>query len=721
MMKSIKLENAGQHNPRAKPVHAQTIIEPNYHFIDQVSMNAGMGRLSAELSYTQAVANMEMRQGQMALDIANMNLNDAYDEIKANQSEMGEALQLMQEQTRQRMSILDQQRTYFNGIATTNILSSYNEKIFEKRNEDLNENPSGEGHMNRMLKFHDELVAGYLSASLDPAIKQRLVPAFADSGRRLANESFDAEQARLVAKAELDLEDALSRATLHIANGMNPEEAVKELDPVMETIPNSLPWKAKAFKKSRQQLIEFSLLRTAALNPALAEQNLRNRGGIYAEVSAQGVMRAEHAIEAAYKDQERKRTAENQFKIAHGLSAHADFLKTCQTKITMGQFGESELEAAKSGLSKDEYNYLMRMLHKHREAEDIANAKEIALETMANQTGSYAFASAGDQKQIWIKKTMTEQWKDSEGNPADATNIMRAQALEAEKFSTALPIYKKMLKNKIMNGTREEVMDAVAAFDSTYRNNRCVLGSDKDTEVQQMQMVSVCLQDGYSIEEARKKAKQVTEYIEAEDKRELKRDAEDVLDEGIEDNLKSYDEDLAATYKEDAEFRRQFDKIYTRNHVIARGDKKLAIEMTTNETMATYRTTSVNGPMYTDVPMWGPPEAYLADKSLKEGHLRVSFCNSAIAKSLTSGFKLEAPKAGQANICTFPNGDKGQYFIVPVPGTIGKYYVKAARTESHIFADPTLDIAGSEYICDKSGVVPTPIVISIDEVFDIGD
>lgn len=720
-MKSMKIEAAGHQNARAKPVQAQTIIEPNYHYIDQVSMNAGMGRLSAELSYTQAVANMEMHQGQTALDIANINLNDAYEEVKANQAELGDALQLMQDDSRQRLSILDQQRTYFNGIATTNILSQYNEKIFEKRNEDLNENPTGEGHMSRMLKFHDELVAGYLSASLDPEIKQRLVPAFAENGKRLANDSFEAEQTRLVAKAELDLEDALSRATLHIANGMNPEEAVKELDPVMETIPNSLPWKAKAFKKSRQQLIEFSLLRTAALNPALAEQNLRNRGGIYAEVSAQGVIRAEHAIEAAYRDQERKRAAENQFKLAHGLSAHADFLQQCRSKIMSGTFGESELEAAKAGLSKDEYAYLAHTLQKHRDAEDVANAKEIALETMAAQTGSYVFASSAQQKQIWFKKTMSEQWKDANGNPVDSTNMMQAQALEAEKFSTSLPLYKKTLKNKIMNGTREEVMDAIAAFDSSYRNNRCVLGSDTDVEVQQMHMVELCLQDGYSIEEARKKALATTEYISSDEKRELKRSASDILDEGIAQNIKAYDEELAEKYKTNSEFADQFDRIYVRNHVIARGDKKLALEMTTNETMATYRPTAVNGNMGADVPMWGPPEAYLADKSLTEDHLRISFCNTAISKAATSGFKLEPPKKNQPNICQFPNGDKGVYYIVPIPGKIGKYHVKAAKKEWHLFGEDDFDLAGSEYICDKSGVVPTPIEISIDEVFDIGD
>lgn len=722
-MRSTKIENAGHQLGRAQTVRSNVIIEPSYNYINMVSMNSGMGRLSAELSYTQAVANMEMRQGYDALDMANVQLKDAYEEAAYAEKETSRVLQENTKETRNRLSILEQQRNYFNGITTTNILSGYNEKIFEKRQQDLNEVPSGEGHMDRMLKFHDELVSGYLTASLDPDIKERLIPSFADYGRRLANQSFEAEQTRLVAKAELDLENAMSRATLHIANGMNPEDAVKELDPVMETIPDSMPWKTKAFQKSRQQLIQYSLLRTAALNPALAEQNLKGRKGIYSEISAEGVVRVENAIKAAYKEIEHKRSIENQQRIAFGISAHSDFLSQCETKIDTGNFGLSELEAAKAGLNKEEYHYLLQKIVKRRQAEEIANTKQIALETMAAKTGSYSFATPSEQKQIWFRKVTTEQWKDENGNPADNTNIMQSMAREADKFSTVLPLYKKTLKNKIMNGTGDEVLDAIAAFNLTYQNNRVVLGTETDTEIQQMEMVSSCLVDGYSIKDAREKAKQITSYIPREEKMELRREVlyDTDTETGLYSDLKAKDEDLATTYKSDAEFRRQFDKIYARNYVIARGDKKLGLDMSVNEANASYKTSSVNGPMLEDIPMWGVPEAYLSGKSLDEDYLRISFCNKAIEKSLNSDFTLESPKRGKANMCTFKNGDRGEYYFVPIPGEIGKYFVKAARIKEHWFSSPDLDKAGDEYICDNSGPVPKRIEISIDEIFDIGE
>lgn len=714
-MRSMHIENAGHIWGQPQIVRVLNITEPKFNYINQVALNSGMGRLSQALSYSQAVAAMEMKRGRNALAETDAQTRAAEMEAQYTDEGMQEAAQqgsqvLLQnkEETQRKISILDRQKSFFDGITTSNILSEYNEKMLQARQEDLENNPSGEGHMQRMAEAHDALVCEYLSGSFDPAIKSRLIPTFKESGARVANRAFDEEQTRIKATAELQLEDALERTTLHIANGMNPEEAIKELDPIMESIPNSMPGKEKMLKKARNELVEFSLVRTAQLNPWLAERNMQMEDSMYAELTPRQRLNIEAVIKAKKQDLGREAEARNQEALSYQIAAEDGPIWGKRDAIYRGEYQFADLEADKKTLNKTQYKFLLGNIAKYNEAQAIANAKQIAIASKHAQDGNYYNLSAKEQNAIILEAYQTQSFE-YQGQRADNRNMNRAKADFMQDFNVAVPIFKRDLLVSMLEGTAEQAEDATLAFRKTYTFNRVVLGSN-DSEIEAMLCFATLREKGVTVEKAQKVAREYLTPMSAEERESL--DKSFKLDFPRNKGEMFSQECIRALKNHKIEFDkgdfigpRTAEQLAYRYYLGTHGDKIKALDMMVAAINASYRPSTVNGPGTEDYRMWQAPEGLFAGKGYDDALIRKVFCNRAAQLAATSigdeqGWLEILPiEDDKPNQCVYhtSTGAKlnGTFWFEHVPGTIGKYHVKYRYR------------AGLGYIGQRSGFLCT--------------
>lgn len=703
-MNNIKVENVGHVMAHPQVVRAGNITEPSFNYINQVALNSGMGRLAEELSYQKAVAAMEMKKGENALNKANVEAAAAEAEtqgaLKGTEAFLEEIAYLHEKNrqaTQEKLSILEQQKKFFDSITTSNILSEYNEQMFQARQEDLENNPGGEGHLERMAKAHDELVKKYLSGSLDPGIKQVLTSRLKEAGAHVANQAFQDEQTRTVARAKLALDDALEKATLHVANGMNPEEAIKELDPIMESIPNSMPWKAEALKKARSELIEYSLKRTAMINPTLAARNMSMVGGIYAELSSQQRLSVEKTIKAVQADIADKEIKAEDKRITAQIANHSGEVSKCYEDIWRGACGYAELEARKDELTPQEYSRMEREIGKRNEMEKEEIKKQLVVEAKAAKDGNYYSFTPGEQNEIWLRKIQTEQFAFM-GEAVNSGNRLQSYAKELAKFNVPIPIIKRDLKVNMLYGTAEQATDATLAFRELYATNRRVLGREDD-EVKAMLDFSTMLEDGVTIAKAQEKMQEDLAPIYEEEKKKLDESfngefSSKMQDWGgarradfslstFQDELKNYGIEFD---EQDFTGLRTAERLARSYYIATRGDNVRTLQMTAAAINASYRPSTINGPGAEDYRMWQAPEGLFAGKGYADELVRKVFCNRAAQLAAESigdeqgWLEILPVEEGKPNQCIYyaPTGAKlaGTFWFEHVPGTVGRYRVK---------------------------------------------
>lgn len=703
-MRSIKLENAGHVWGKQQVVRGGGITEPSFNYINQVALNSGMGRLSQELSYSQAVTAMELKQGRNSLAEADAQTRAAgieaqyADEVMQQVAKKANQVVLQnKEETQRKISILERQKGFFDSVTTSNILSEYNEKMLQARQSDLENNPSGAGHMQRMAGAHDALVSEYLSGSYDPAVKSRLIPTFKESGARIANQAFNEEQTRTAATAELQLEGALERATLHIANGMNPEQALGELDPIMESIPNSLPGKERMLKQARNELIEFSLKRTALVNPWLAERNMHMESGMYAELTPKQRLHLESVIVAKKRDLEDEAEKRNQDALRIQITAQDGPIWEKKNKIEEGTYRFADLEADKAFLNKSQYEFLLRNIEKFNTAEALAKAKQIYIATRHNQDGNYYSFDKSVQNEIWLERCQTNNFE-YHGEPANNSNIMQAKAQALRDFNVTIPIIKRDLKVSMLHGTAEQAMDAVLAFRELYATNRIILignNAQNDVEINAMLDFSTMMEDGVTIEEAQKKAREDLAPIFVEEKKKL----EESFNSDFSDNTRSrkpyFSRDMLNTalksygveFDEGDFIGPRIAEDLTRSYYTAtRGDKVRALQMTVSAVNSSYRPSTVNGPGAEDYRMWQSPEGLFAGKGYDDATIRRTFCTKAAELASHSigveegWLEILPTEKDKPNQCIWhnPNGmrEAGVFWFEHKPGSVGKYRIK---------------------------------------------
>ena len=141
--RQMKIERAGHAFVAPQIAKAGSIAEPSYRLINTIAMNTSLGSLSSMLAYRQAAAEMEMRKGRRAIEDADRNTQDAYDRASQSSENLNQTLQREEKETKRRLSILEQQKKFFDGVTTSNIFSDYNERITEAERNDINENPGG--------------------------------------------------------------------------------------------------------------------------------------------------------------------------------------------------------------------------------------------------------------------------------------------------------------------------------------------------------------------------------------------------------------------------------------------------------------------------------------------------------------------------------------------------------------------------------------------------
>lgn len=745
-MRNIKVENVGHVMGHAQIVRAGNITEPSFNYINQVAMSSGMGRLASELSYSKAVSAMEMKRGENALSEANLEQAaveaEAQGAIKGMQSAL-EEVQFLSEKNRQatlkRLSILEQQKKFFDSITINNVLSEYNEKIFAAKVQDLESNPGGEGHLQRMAQAHDDLVAGYLSSSLEPSIKSYLTNRFKEAGARVSSEAFNEEQTRTVARAELQLEEALERATLHVANGINPEVAIKELDPIAESIPDTMPWKEKKLKHARSQLIEYSLKRTALINPALAARNMSMVGGIYGELSPAQRLSVEHIIQASARDIANREEKNNQRIVEANIANRQGKVSEYYEDIWRGKFGYADLENAKGELKSAEFNYLLKNINQKIAADNRDIAKQIAIETKAAKDGNYYSFGKEEQNDIWLKKLQTEQWM-FRGEPANDSNIMQAEASALKDFNQPIMMVKRDLKVKMLEGTAEQAMDAALAFRELYATNRIVLGGDhaaNDVEVQAMLAFSTGMEDGLTIEEAQKKAKEILAPISTEERKDLEKQFNAAFaNRGLswgEARPRDFDIGVfkSALGKYGIEFEeedyvglREAKQLAHSYFLGSRGDTTKAVQMTAASIKASYRPSAVNGPGAEDYAMWQAPESLFAGKGYSDDLVRKVFCNRAAQLAAhnigdSKGWLEILPvEEGQPNKCRYHSstGAKldGTFWFEHIPGSIGRYRVKYSYNRG--FGGYDRSPGSGFWLTRKNSVGEEVVTIDIDDL-----
>lgn len=689
----MKVENAGHVLGHQQVVRVGKITEPSFNYINQVALNSGMGTLSESLSYTQAVAAMEMKRGEEGLAGSNAGAKaamaetqEAMAESQEGLGELGDISERNRRETKRKLSILEQQKSFFDSITISNILSEYNEEISKGRQEDLENNPGGEGHLERMTGKHNELVAKYLSESLEPAIKQYLIPKFKEAGAHVANQAFNDEQTRTVARAEIAIEEALERATLHVANGMNPEEAIKELDPIAESIPNSMPWKEKSLKKVRSELIEYSLRRTAMVNPALAARNMSMEDSIYGELTPEQRERVEHIIKAVQKDMIQQANKLKDLEYTAKITSHSGEISKCFESIWSGKFGYAELEGKKGELTPYEYGELLKAIATRNENEKHEIKKQLVIEAKAGKDGNYYSFSAGEQNRIWLRKIQTEEFT-FKGEAVNNSNRLQSYARELSKFNQEIPIVKRDLKINMLYGTAEQSLDAVLAFRELYATNRIILGGDhaaNDIEVQAMLDFSTQLEAGMTIVEAQKKTKESLAPITIEERRKLEASfKEEFSGGGLEEGLKKYGVEF-----EEGDFVgvRTAERLARSYYIGSRGDKVRAIQMSVESINASYRASIVNGPGAEGYKMWQAPEGLFAGKGYTDDLIRKVFCNRAAelaAESIGNSegwLEILPVEEGKPNQCVWhkANGvlENGIFWFEHKPGSVGQYRIK---------------------------------------------
>jgi hypothetical protein len=718
---SIRVEASGTVAKRPKLAVASSLIEPRYHFLNQESISDGMGLLKAQLSYESAVADMHLNNGNLKGKLARAYLEDANDEIQVIGKEETIKVDNYIKGENRNLSILESQTKFFNSVAATNILADYQNRIFTEEQNHLNENPYGEGHLNHMVQFHNSIVKDCLGNILDPEMKASLINHFGNAGSRVASRAFDQEQTRRTAKAEIELENAVSNATLLIDKGISVDSAIQTLEPIMQSIPDSMPWKAKAFYKIRKDIIHYGAAKMAFENPSLLEANIQ-RGGLFSELNTEQrndvlnkALLSKNAIAAdILKQQDEQRLI--------GNLMQAGAVSGIKTQISNGEFGIKELEAVKEGMSEKEYQYLLKHMDKVRKVK-IAESIDLVLasETLREE-GNYHSLSSDQQKKCWIQTLASQKFMYNGEAAVDSANlndllasaqngafvsdtIMRAQSEEAEKYNVYLEPYKNELMKRIFNGSPSQVSDAVEAFNRTYVNNRKVLGAD-GPEVKAMVSFSEGLSRGYSIEKSRDLAQSTLLPMSKEERMalnnsyrttELNTNIVDVLNqsgvyvkEGRDDKVIRYAKSLAK-------------REYIRN----RGDEALTRQIVNSEIKMNCMPSSVNGSAASDYVMIAAPESFICQSGYKEDALRSSFNRTLYSKvekamdvegsgvinvNLGNQITLIRPEhpeyKGDINECVITNSGeskKGYYWYVSSERDPRKYHIRYNEYETTLF------------------------------------
>jgi hypothetical protein len=685
--------------PVRRGVEPSGVIEPSYHYINEVGLTANLGSLGQVLSYQTALANLEMQEGAY-------NLHQGINELNKKRQE--------------NFSLLEKQKKFFDSITVSGILSDYQEQIFNEEIRDLNENPRGNGHLVHMAQFHDKLCREYLSSPLDPELKSQLSDYLRKNAATVASRAFDQENIRIKASAEVDLDTAINKAAYLVSNGINPMSALETLDPVIESIPDSMPWKMDVVRNARQNITVYSGIRTATLNPDLAEANLK-RGGIYSDISPQQRLQIEHVISASRKQIDHNRQVSELGALEFELSNRNSVISQAASQFASGEWGFNELQEMKANISRTEYNYLQKILINQQQAAIKEKVKFSQIERDYALTGSYAGLSDSDQRDLFIRKLGSRGWTYN-GQAIDENSefFMQAQSLEAEKFTTTLPVYKMMLKTRILNGTPKQAFDATQAFLRTYGSHRIVMGTD-DRITQAMLTTALEIVDGVPVAEAQKHGKLTLAPLSSAENDELSRNFNGDISKRILPvfEISKFKEFGINIDEDDIALVNYAKKTAEKYYKASRGNERLSFMQAALDITNSRRPYSVNGPY--SPPMLGSPDMFISSTAFYDPRqLRVAFnrsaaeeCRRIMSDPAALEFNMnivelreDATKEFNECVIHTPFGkSNGYYWYEPISGYPMMYHVKYSSNKS---------LSGGYYIRDP--VTFSPLTIKLDNL-----
>jgi hypothetical protein len=675
------------------------VVEPSYQLINRLANNTQIGNLSSVLNYNTIVANATIREASQNVERSIQKAGD--DSIAASGSikNLARALQRENDYVTKQTSILNKQTDIFNSITASNILNDYQNKITDFERQDLEVNPTEEGHMDRVIAYSDELIQNYNYVS-SPDIRIKISNALKDYQRQTANKAFSDEHQLKAARAEVELQSAVANAATLIMKGANPVAAIKTLDPIIASIPNSMPWKEKAVFESRNQLIEFSLVNQAVSNPSLAEVNLKSE--FYSTLSPNSKLRVQNVINASYQRSMEQGLKEEQDMATAALMNKESSLNQAMQGINDGTFTIVDYERDKDTYTRSEQKIIETALKKKVASDLIQSSKDRIIEEQVNEIHTAAFLSADEQRQYFFNRRLSKQFmingKPANDDPAKGeVNMRQAEAEFAIKYHTVeLPILRENILQDMVAGKPDQVIDAYKAFGKLYESGKKILGNNNDL-IDNMLVFYTTLQNGGSIDTARKLMNVAKTPM---DREEVKK-----IEEVIKDNpmsihaLREYNVDISP-YSEDPATYTLASNLYKKYMYKTRGNIDKSYTMTATEINTMKKPTKVNGDLLSQFNMMGAPEAYISpgyNNELLKGAIKRKFRYEAkrinVLDAKTNGHIMisDADHENQdlnlfeINVNNDEDSDnnpiyeKSYWGLEPIPGLRGQYHVKYAR------------------------------------------
>jgi hypothetical protein len=638
--------------------------------------------------------------------------------------------------------ILEEEKKVFDSITVSNTLIDYQNNILDLEQNSLAQDQYAQGHLERVTLGNRDLVQNYMAQfNGDAEIQDALRSHFMQAYSKIASRAFEKEHIGTVAKANDELQEKANDIAILIAKGADPEQALRTMDPIIETIPDYLPEKTRMVNDARNSLVLFSAMTTARKNPELAALNMSEEDSIYSLLTPAQRLHVNEAIKSSIREREHNNAILEQAIAENNATTEGTKMWNIFGRIDSGKYGLSDFIKDSPSMNKYEQRMTLDRIHAYMKVSSEEAQKDRFIAQGYQLYGNYSFLDEKDQKRLFTKKVLSGAWLDEEtGTPIVDENgrpypefegrILQTMAKELKKYNFTATEFQQLLYKSAMSNNPTQIKDALLAYQDIFQTHRSVLGqidSPMNQQIIAMSSASELSKNAIQLQEIAKGM----QVVKSED--EVKTLSDQFEGKGalnlslwVPGNIQGGELDSI----EDASVLALARKI-TKDWFIKTGNLPLAYQVANKIIGASYDASSVNGPQV-NVHMVNPPECYIdSSHNIDPQMFRKAFNNEAVSLNANSKVILDPSTEWGYNKCTVRRDKIGKlngiYWYMSIPGKPGKYHIHYDYQLGSYGPFAAIPIAGSgpeielnlpynffkggKILSDQNGI---PIVIDID-------
>jgi hypothetical protein len=502
-------------------------IEPRYHFQKQIPLDYfSLGRVlsyanalnsyrlseahadavagAQENKFTLAEAAKGLAESNFDTSGASRTTSEASRSASEASAETGYWADKAKRAFERGREILLEQSEFFKGVASTQTMLGYNTIMRDYEQQSLNENESGEGHMDRMIALHDSLSTQMLGYIADPKQRARLKTHLNELGIRDSGRWFHDENQYKLQFAVNRIQESQNETATRIAKGMSLEDALLTMNPVYEALPASMgaPQKERLIMQSQSELANHSALCTALKSPVNA-QVLLQKSPLYQKLlNPQQQLHIESVAQATLRHMSVENAKMANLMVADEASREGTELNDVIARIATGEYRLQDIVSDERWQNRSDGPAIQRFLTHYWERQSEASINQTIKTAQTEQTrkllGNYAFLSNEEQQNKWAQHVASTRITDpvtgqirstlqtKDGKLALTEDTHRELLTYAEQAAEGYTAPLKALTNDITAAIKYknylDAYDGICAYAHLKVNRPSILGGMSEAE-----------------------------------------------------------------------------------------------------------------------------------------------------------------------------------------------------------------------------------------------